>query len=643
MITRQSTVRELCTTPVAQDCMNRILKQAGRSAFTLDNPLIANMKLAAADKLLARRAPGIIDALIALANQHPQCLPRPTTPVQPVWWKEAVVYQIYPRSFQDSNGDGIGDLQGIRQRIPYLKELGVTMVWLCPIYDSPCDDNGYDIRNYRKILHDFGTMRDFNALLKDLHANGIQLMMDLVLNHTSDEHTWFKKALADPAAPERDYYLWAKGQENAPPNNWASFFSGPAWNHYPDADASVENDWALHLFSKKQMDLNWENPALRAEVYDIVNYWVGKGVDAFRLDVINLISKDSFANGNAAVGKATGLTGFEHWFYGPRLHEYLQEMRAKTTAPTSTDTTHEANKALFTVGEVVGCGVEMSRLLTADSRQELDAVFNFDHLDNPGKNKQSVYDFDLRYWKDYFITWQTQYGNDCWPTLLFENHDNPRMISKINPDPAWRPVLSKLLAVLQFTMKGTPFLYQGQEIGMTNCEFTSIDELNDVETVNLYNELVEQGYTPFEALGAVAHGTRDHARTPMQWNGHEVNAGFSEATPWLKTNPNYPAINVENEQKDEHSVLHFYQLLIETRKNSQALLYGDFKPVFINNKNVLCYFRIKDAEKYYIEINLTPEIAKRPGPLTGSHVLLASNYRTTKAFLRPYEANVFKL
>lgn len=626
MITRNSTLREVYRTPAGKDVLDMVLSAAGKSPKLLDNPLIGSVRLAALDKIIGKKLPGAADMLISLLENRNEKVPPSPAHIARKWWKEAVVYQIYPRSFQDSNGDGIGDLAGIRQRIPYLKELGVDMVWLSPIYDSPNDDMGYDIRNYKKIMKEFGTMREFNLLLADLHKNGIKLIMDLVVNHTSDEHEWFQKALADPAGPYKDYYLWAKGKDGKEPNNWTSFFSGSAWNYYETAD-----EWALRLFSKKQMDLNWENPELRREIYEMINWWLEKGVDGFRLDVINLISKDSFADGNQAVADAFGICGIEHYFYGHQLHSYLQEMRRESFG----------NFDTFTVGETPGVGMEMAKMLTAEERQELDLVFNFDHLDNPGESRKQAYEYDLRLLKPYFIKWQTEYGNNCWPSLFFENHDNPRMVSKINSDPAWRRVIAKMLAVLQLTTKGTPFIYQGQELGMTNCLFEKPEEFRDVETINLYKELAA-AMPPQQALQQAAWGSRDHARTPMQWDSTEY-AGFSTSEPWLKVNPNYPAINAKVETADKDSIFNFFKTLIALRKQSEAMVYGEFRPVFQRDKNTFCYFRISSSEKFYIEINLTGEDQRRPGPLTGGHRLVAGNYGNTAAMLRPYEANVFRV
>lgn len=625
MITKHSTLRDVYRTPAGKDALTMVLTSAGKSPKLIDNPLIGSMRLAALDRLLGKQMGGTAQLLIDFLNRDTEILPPSSGAIYRKWWKEAVVYQIYPRSFQDSNGDGIGDLNGIKQRIPYLKELGVDVVWLSPIYDSPNDDMGYDIRNYKKIMKEFGNLRDFNALLSELHKNGIKLMMDLVVNHTSDEHEWFKKALADPNSPYKDYYLWAKGNDGNPPNNWSSFFSDSAWNYYKQTD-----EYALHLFGKKQMDLNWENPNLRHEIYEMICWWLDKGVDGFRMDVINFISKDSFANGNEKIGATFGVCGIEHYFYGPRLHEYLREMRQQTFGK------YDA----VTVGETPGIGLEVSKLLTAEKRKELDLIFNFEHLDMPGESRMTPYEYNLRHLKQTMIKWQTEYGNSCWPSLFFENHDNPRMISKINSDPGWRLVIAKMVAVLQFSLKGTPFIYQGQELGMTNCEFENISELRDIETLNHYQKLSKEN--PTEAFSIAVWGSRDHARTLMQWDNN-AHAGFTTGEPWIKANPNYPAINAKVQAENPDSALHFYKKMIALRKEHETLIYGEFHPVFVRDKNTFCYFRVGNGVKFYIEINLTSDDQKRPGPLTAAHRFLLGNYGGVREKLRPYEANIYQL
>ena len=623
MLTEQSTLKQLRETPVGHDIIATLKAQAGIPAVMLDNLLADKLPLSALAKLGGKE---LVGTILRLANSERDLPAEKQGEITRKWWKEAVVYQIYPRSFQDTDGDGVGDLPGILRRLPYLKALGVDVLWLSPIYDSPNDDNGYDIRDYRAIMPAFGTMADFDALLCAVHENGMKLIMDLVVNHTSDEHPWFQEAMRDENAPEHDYYIFKKGVPDMPPNNWVSFFSTSAWNWYPE-----RGEWGLHLFSKKQMDLNWENPAVRREVHDLMRFWFDKGIDGFRMDVINLISKDGYTDGNALLGKATGLCGIEHYFYGPRLHEYLREMREQTMQ----------GRDVFTVGETPGVGMEMCKLLTGEERQELDMVFNFDHFENPGKKRFDDYAYDLNALKQYYLDWQQQYGNGCWMSLVLENHDNPRMVSKVNANPAVRVPLAKLLCTLLMTLKGTPFLYQGQELGMVNIDFQDIGEINDVESRNLYDELCKT-QTPQEAFATVLAGTRDHARSPIPWDGSR-HADFTNATPWLRMGGTQASISVSAEENDADSPLSFYKAAIALRKASPALIYGDFAPCFAKRRNLFCYFRTLEGAKFYIECNLSAHTAARPVPIEAKQVLVLSNYGTPHETLRPYEANVYRV
>ncbi|HEY5563723.1 MAG TPA: alpha-glucosidase [Clostridiaceae bacterium] len=626
--TSNSRIKELLQSPIGHDIIAKMLLQMGKSMTLVNNPIVRNIRL----KQLSHLVPKIvnsdfIDTLLKLLNSEKDIPIGKDLKPKEVWWKEAVVYQIYPKSFKDSNGDGIGDINGITEKLDYLKALGVDVIWLSPIYDSPNDDNGYDIRDYRAIMSEFGNMEDFNNLLEKAHELGLKIIMDLVINHTSDEHQWFKSALKDDSSPYKDYYLWKKSDKlEKPPNNWTSFFSGSAWNYYKEKD-----EWCLHLFSKKQMDLNWENEALRTDLYDMINWWLNKGIDGFRLDVISYISKEpGLPEGNVLIGDMMGYRGIEHYFYGPRLHEYLKEMRNKTFD----------NFDVFIVGETPGTGMEMSKLLTADYRKELDMVFSFDHLENPGKVRFDTYKYDLNFLKKIFTNWQLNYGNNCWNTLFFENHDNPRMISKINSDLQYRDVISKLLAVIQFTLKGTPFVFQGQELGMINSDFKSIMQIKDIESLGLYKELIAS-MNEENALKRINAGSRDHARTPMQWNG-EINSGFTTGAPWLGINIDSKNCNVESESKDKNSNLNFYKEIIALRHENKALVYGDFIPVKARTKDIFCYFRQLDGAKFYIEINLANKEKQRPKAIS-DYKLILSNYRESYTKLRPYEANVYRL
>ncbi|MFT3983952.1 MAG: alpha-glucosidase [Lachnospiraceae bacterium] len=621
MLTKNSRIKEVYANPVGRDIIDRILLQMNRNKKAVTNPIVGNLKLKALLRL--PKSPvdeGFLETLLTLLNTEQEPAKADDEPIQEAWWKEAVFYQIYPRSFKDSNGDGIGDLQGIISKLDYLKELGIDAIWLSPIYDSPNDDNGYDIRDYHKIMTEFGTMEDLDRLLTEVHSRDMRLIMDLVVNHTSDEHEWYQKAIHEPDSQYGDYYIF-KDQ----PNNWTSFFSGSAWNY-----AEERGQYALHLFSKKQMDLNWEDENLRQEIHAMVTWWLKKGVDGFRLDVINYISKrGGLPDGNESIGKLMGYCGVEHYFYGPRLHEYLHELKEKVFLP------YHA----FSVGETPGTGMEMSKLLTADYRNELDMVFSFDHLETPGHTRFDEYQYDLNYLKSYMMNWMENYGNHCQPSLFYENHDNPRMISKINPNPQYRNVLGKLLAVIQLTLRGTPFIYQGQELGMINQSFRSVTELRDVESLNLYEELCNTRKKE-EAFAKILAGSRDHARTPMQWDDQQY-AGFSTVEPWIMMDEDYKNCNVKAQLQDENSILRFFQKLIALRKEHRVIYYGEVLFTDRKEKDLFTYYRKDETETLYMEINLSSFNKKRKKYPEGTCLL--SNYaENSSSFLRPYEANIWK-
>lgn len=621
-----SKVKDIYVNPIGHDILYKLLLQLNKSEKLITNPIIKNLRL----KTLMRVTKGTLgneffETFLELLNSEEDVPIVSNRGITRKWWKEAVFYQIYPRSFKDTNGDGIGDIQGIISKIDYLKELGIDAIWLSPIYDSPNDDNGYDIRDYYSIMNEFGTMEDVECLLKELHKRDMRLIMDLVVNHTSDEHPWFLEALSNPSSKYKEYYLFRTSQDEMPPNNWTSFFSGTAWNYYEQL-----GEWGLHLFSKKQMDLNWDNVDVREDIYRMIRWWLEKGVDGFRLDVINYISKRSgLPKGNENIGKLMGFFGIEHYYYGPQLHKYLKEMKQEAFEP------YQA----FTVGETPGVGMEMSKLLTAEERKELDMVFSFDHLETPGHVRFEEYLYNLNYLKEYMTNWMEHYGDSCWMSLFYENHDNPRMISKVNPEPKYRVVLAKLLAMIQLTLKGTPFIFQGQEIGSVNKDFKSIDELKDVESINLYQELLET-MDKDAALRKVLSGSRDHARTPMQWNNSK-NAGFSEGTPWIKTDDDYRAWNVEKQLEKEDSILNYYKKLIHIRKSNKALVYGEFMITERKRKDIFNYFRYLDKDTFYIECNLSDKPKKRYRKVKGYELIL-SNYQSLDSILRPYEANLYK-
>ena len=571
-LTLNSKVGELFATPVGHDTIAKVLMQLGLSEKVITNFFVSNLKLKTLAVLTkSKLGEGFFDALLQLVNSEKDVPVVSHGPITKKWWKEAVFYQIYPRSFYDTNGDGIGDLPGIIEKLDYLKNLGVDALWLSPIYDSPNDDNGYDIRDYRKIMKEFGTMEDFDRLLSEIHKRDMKLIMDLVVNHTSDEHEWFQKALKDPESKYRDYYYFRKDDgSKKEPNNWNSFFAGPAWNYYEESDS-----WALHLFSKKQMDLNWENPEVRAEVIDMVNWWLDKGVDGFRMDVINYISKEEgLPQGNEVIGQMMGYYGIEHYYYGPKLHQFLHEIHEKAFA------LHDA----FSVGETPGIGMKMCQLVTGEERRELDMVFSFDHLETPGHVRMDDYEYDLNYYRDYMIDWLINYGNNCWMSIFYNTHDNPRMVNKITEDAAYHEVLMKLLAVMQMTLKGTPFIFQGDEMGLVNYQFTSMEQVTDVEAKGYYAEYLEK-MSEKEAFAKILSGTREHTRVLLPWN------------------EKLPEYHEGLKQKVREHITETYKTLINLRHSDMAFVYGDFE-VLNKKKDRFVYQRTLDGRSYIVDCNL---------------------------------------
>lgn len=626
-ITLDSKIKELYEHPVGHDLIKRILMAYHKKDILITNPIVGNMKLKIFSSY-AKKNLGDFDSLLTLINSEKDIPASGKCEMKEDWWKEAIFYQIYPRSFMDSNGDGIGDLQGILSKLDYLMALGVDVIWLSPIYDSPNDDNGYDIRDYFQIMKEFGTMEEFDILLAEIHKRKMKLIMDLVINHTSDEHRWFQEALHNQDSKYKNYYYFKNTQDGNAPNNWISFFGGSAWNYYDEAD-----EYALHLFSGKQMDLNWECEEMRAEIIEMIQWWLQKNVDGFRMDVINYISKvEGLPDGNHMIGDMIGFRGIEHYFYGPKLHTYLKEIRKKAFEP------YHA----FSVGEMPGIGMEMGKLLTGDDRGELDMMFSFDHLEEPGQERYDSYLYNLNCWKEYLIDYIEHLGNHCHMALFYNNHDNPRFLSKVNPDPQYREVLAKLLAVIQFTSKGTPFVYQGDEIGAINNKFQSMDEIEDVEARGLYRiwtekeEMIEE-----KAFEKILAGTRDHARTPMQWDDTD-NSGFSDGKPWIASDDDYKMCNIKSQIADVKSVLNFYKQIIVLRKQSKAFVYGKTDFVKKNRKDYFLYFRTYGENRYFIECNLSARGHKRFYD-TSKYELLLSNYEDKDMNLRAYEANIYKV
>ncbi len=511
--------------------------------------------------------------------------------IKHTWWKEAVVYQVYPRSFYDTNADGIGDINGITEKLPYIKKLGADVIWVSPFYKSPNDDNGYDISDYRAIMDEFGTMADCERLLNTAHEMGLKVMLDLVVNHSSDEHAWFASSKSDKAAPTRDYYIWREGKDGKEPNNWFSMFGGRAW----EKEEST-GEYYLHLFSKKQPDLNWENEALRREVYDIMRFWVDKGADGFRMDVINYISKvQEMPDGPELLAPGYGVT-IPYVCNGPRVHEFLQEMNREVLA----------GRDLITVGETPMVDVENACRYANEDGSELCMVFQFEHVMlNDARSGRSEEKVRLSELKAVLSKWQTALYGKAWNSLYWNNHDQPRVVSRFGNDaPAVREKCAKMLGMCLHMMCGTPYIYQGEELGMTNSAFYSIDEINDIGALNLYRELLAQGTPEPQALKAANARTRDHARTPMQWTNGE-NAGFTKGKPWLKINNNYRDINAESQVNDPHSVFAFYQTLIALRKANPIIVYGDYTAIAPSDEQVFAYLRTYEGKRLFVACNFT--------------------------------------
>lgn len=627
---RNATVAEVYAHPLGRDIIDKMLLQTGRSAAWVRNPLVSRLRLRQLDKFLGRMfGPGFVDTLVDLLADCPESPPRLDGPIAATWWKRAVFYQIYPRSFADSNGDGIGDLPGILAKLPYLDDLGIDCLWLSPIFTSPNKDMGYDIADYRSVMADMGTIDDLRRLIAACHERGMRIILDLVANHTSDEHPWFKDALADPEGAHGDYYFLRDGDPETPPNNWTSFFSGPAWRR-------IGEKWALHLFAPEQPDLNWDNPAVRREVADIVRFWLAEGVDGFRLDVINYISKrDGLPDGNATVGQVMGFTGVEHYFHGPRLHDHLAQLRREAFTRTGVEPGHEAPGAdarPIMIGETPGAGVEVARLLTSSQRDELDLIFSFDHLETPGHVRWDEYAYDLNFLKHYYIDYQSRLGSDDWMSLFFENHDNPRMISKVNPDPRFRDQLGKALATILLTMRGTPFIFQGQEIGAVNQDFPDESALRDVESLNL---LATEGPG---AWGKIMAGSRDHARVPMRWDRDE-HWGFTRGTPWIKAFDDSVGYSVAAQEHNPDSVLRYYRRLIWLRRSNPTLSLGSIRFIDADVKDYFAWFREHNGERWFIEVNLSGHPLRRRHRERNLEII-AGTAKDRSGPMEPYEALV---
>jgi len=556
------------------------------------------------------------------------------------WWKEAVVYQIYPRSFYDSNGDGIGDLRGIIQKLDYLKELGIDVVWLCPVYKSPNDDNGYDISNYQDIMDEFGTLADWEELLAEMHKRGIKLVMDLVVNHSSDEHRWFEESRKSKDNPYRDYYVWRPGKDGREPNNWRSFFGGSAWQYDEQT-----GEYYLHLFTKKQPDLNWENPKVREEIYKMMDWWLQKGIDGFRMDVINMLSKVPGLPDAPVLTRDRYQFGSQLYINGPRLMEFLTEMKQKVLS----------RYDILTVGETPLVTTQDAVMIANEETGVLKMVFQFEHMDlsaETGAEVGTVKPRKLSGLKDVMTRWQKGLENRAWNSIYLGNHDQPRSVSQFGEDSRYRVESAKLLATFLHMLQGTPYVYQGDEIGMTNVAFESIQDYRDVATLNLYKEAVEEkGVDPQAALKVIHAKSRDNARTPIQWDA-SGQAGFTKGTPWIKVNPNYKEINVSAALADPDSIFHYYKKLIQLRKENPVIVYGTYDLILDSHEEIYAFTRTLDRERLVVILNFSrnsPMFYLPENISFSSAELLIGNYNVDSnedlrgTTLRPYEARVYRL
>ena len=550
------------------------------------------------------------------------------------WWKDAVVYQIYPQSFKDSNNDGIGDINGIREKIPYLKDLGVNVLWLNPIYESPMVDNGYDISDYHDIQSDFGTFNDMTTLISSAHEHGIRIVMDMVINHTSDQHPWFLEAKKSKDNPKHDYYLWVDPPaDGSLPNNWQSHFSGPAWKYEESC-----GQYYMHIFSSGQPDLNWENEEVRKEVKDILRFWLDKGIDGFRLDTINFISK---VPGYPSVPGAKGLVrGSQFYMNGPKVHDYLQEIYRDVFSKYD----------IMTVGETPNVTPETAKLYVSEDRGELNMLFQFEHVNiDQGKiNKWDIKPWSIKDLKSILSKWQSSLGEEGWNSIYLSNHDQARSVSRFGNDDRYLKESAKMLCTMDMTLRGTPYVYQGEELGMTNVKFPDISYYRDVQSINLYNELKANGVSDHDIMEKIYYRGRDNARTPMQWDASE-NAGFTSGTPWIDVNPNYTSINTEAEKNDSDSVLNYYKAMIAFRKAHPVIVDGSFKEYFPDSDRIFAYVRENDSEMLFVILNFSATKFALQIPeeidMENAEVAMSNTGRTSfegrVLDLRPYEAVVF--
>ena len=549
-----------------------------------------------------------------------------------MWWKEAIGYQIYPRSFKDSNGDGIGDIKGVISKLDYLEELGIDLIWICPVYESPNDDNGYDISDYQNILKDFGDMVDFDLLMEEVHKRDMKLIIDLVINHTSDEHKWFIESKSSKNNPKRDWYIWKSSEDNKEPNNWESIFKGSVWEYDENTD-----EYYMHLFTKKQPDLNWENKEVREELYKMINWWLDKGIDGFRVDAISHIKKEEGLKNIESEDDSEYVPSFEKHMNVPGIHDFLKELKEETFAKYD----------IVTVGEANGVSADEADMWVGEDNGKFSMVFQFEHLDLWNNENDSK--FSAKECKEILTRWQQGLEGVGWNALFIENHDITRAVSTWGNDTDYWRESATALALMYFMQKGTPFIYQGQEIGMTNVRYDSVDKYDDVKCINEYRDKVVSGISEEEALKVLRATSRDNSRTPMQWDDSK-NAGFTCGEPWIEVNSNYENINVRREKDDNNSILNFYKKMIKLKKDNLALIYGVYELILEDDDFIYAYTRTLEDEKYIIITNLSPNDVNYSYDNTLKfNNLLINNYEVSEHddinefVLKPYECRMYKL
>lgn len=550
-----------------------------------------------------------------------------------IWWKEAVAYQVYPRSFYDSNNDGVGDLRGIIEKLDYIKELGIDIIWVSPFYKSPNDDNGYDISDYQDIMEEFGNMKDFDELLEAVHKKGMKLIIDLVINHTSDEHPWFIESKSSKDNPKRDWYIWRDGKEDKEPNNWESIFGGSAW-----VKDEKTNQYYLHLFTKKQPDLNWKNKDMRSAIYEMMNWWLDKGIDGFRVDAISHINKEEGLLDMPNPNNLKYVSSFDKHMNVEGIHEYLKDIKDNTYGKYD----------VMTVGEANGVTPEDAHLWVSEEEGKFNMVFQFEHLDLWNNNMDKS--LDLVKFKKVLSKWQNNLHNIGWNALFIENHDIPRIVSMLGNDEKYWYESSTCLGLMYFMQEGTPFIYQGQEIGMTNVEFENIEDYDDVKTKNNYYLGLESGESHENLIKRAWRLSRDNSRTPMQWDDSNF-GGFSKSKSWININPNYKTINVKNQIHDEYSILNFYKTMIKIRKSNEALIYGEYKLILEDDKNIYAYKRVLGSDEFIIITNMSNEKVMynyKDIKLNYENLVIANlkvkNHETTNSIeLKPWECRMYKI